>query len=318
MSLKEDAFKAIQSLDNRGILNSIISKNDYSVVLPFLEKIGIKHYFVLPAINWGSKSENIKKLSSGLNISLDAFAFIDDNPHELREVKANCPQVRVYSAQDLNRIIDLPEFNPPLSKFSKGRREQYQAEIERKRLYLSSCLNDYQEYLRQLNIQLQVRPIESTSVFERCYELVARSNQYNLRTVRYSQSEFQQLVMRSKAECFAVSAKDLYGNYGIICFFSLEFENYTCKVLDLVFSCRIARKKIESEIIESIQEYSIRKGCSKLQLTLIRTPKNTPLMSVLDALPFVRKDIGVQIEYSVEKPYKIITKKIASVEFLDD
>ncbi|MBO7529033.1 MAG: HAD-IIIC family phosphatase [Bacteroidales bacterium] len=219
VSLKEEAINTIKDWDNKGIINTIISKNDYKEIITYLDNIGMLQYFVLPAINWGSKSENIKKISSSLGISLDAFAFIDDNPHELNEMRTNCPNVRVYSIHELSDIKNLIAFNPPTSSFSKNRRAFYQAEIKRKQIYLSNFPNDYQKYLKQLDIRLKITPIVSSLTYDRCFELISRSNQYNLRTVRYTHQEFNKLVNNSPLECYAVNAYDKYGDYGIICFF---------------------------------------------------------------------------------------------------
>lgn len=313
--IRNNIVETVIDLDSKGIINTVISKNDYERTAMFLERIGLLDYFVLPAINWGSKSENLQRISSSLGLSLDSFVFIDDDMHERNEVKVNCPNVRVYDVKDIESILKFPEFNPPTSVGSSARRKQYQEEIRRKCIYLSNFPLNYDEYLKHLNIQINFLSVRDSSVYKRCFELLSRSNQYNLRTVRYTEREFKNLIDNPDMECYAVEAKDRYGVYGIICFFSLEFENRKCKVLDLVYSCRIARKNVEREIIKEIQKYAIHRNCKELILSLIVTPKNGPLAQILNSIPFIRIEYKVsQIDYSLDVRNHIQTEGITTIE----
>ena len=314
VTINETALAAIKLFDSRGIINTVVSKNDNFIIQPFLEKIGVYDYFVLPTINWKQKSDNLKIIAASLNLSLDSLAFVDDDCHELNEVKYNCPGVRLFNADSISWLEALPEFNPPTSVFSNKRREHYKTELLRQESYNNSD-KSFSEYIKALRINCRIVPISTncTDEYKRSFELLSRSNQYNLRTRRYSLQEYRMLISNPTIDCFAVYAEDRYGDYGVVCFFSLSFERQICHILDLVFSCRISRKGVEVEIVKSIQHYAHFKGASCLHALLIRTPKNMPLEKIFNSLPFSKEDGGEQIDYYIYYPTEIITENLAKV-----
>lgn len=78
VTLREDALSALQTLDERGILLSIASRNDHDAAMAKLTELGIQEYFLYPEINWNAKSSSIENIARNLNIGLDTFAFVDD------------------------------------------------------------------------------------------------------------------------------------------------------------------------------------------------------------------------------------------------
>ena len=83
----------IETLDARGILHSVASRNDRELAIAQLDAFGLTDYFLYPQISWGSKSDAIAAIARDLNIGLDAIAFVDDQPFELEEVAFAHPPV---------------------------------------------------------------------------------------------------------------------------------------------------------------------------------------------------------------------------------
>lgn len=286
--LRPHAVEAIKEFDRRGILNTIVSKNDYDEAMAKLQAFGINDYFLSPAINWGQKSENLRHIADVLNLGLSSFAFIDDNIRERGEVQQSLPMVRIYTDNDVAELCDLPEFDVPITEASKNRRLSYMQEVNRKKLQ-ATFNDDYDAFLRNLSMVLHVEEIDKNNS-SRCYELLQRSNQLNLSTHRYSQEEYDNIINKNTMLCKAFRVGDKYGDYGIIGFISFRLNDGTAEMVDFVISCRVAKKKVEQAIILSLKDDFTRLKVSSIVAKLIKTKKNGPLASVFDELPFIKEE----------------------------
>lgn len=285
IEINQDALKVIQEFDKRGILNTICSKNDYSVATAKLRELGIIDYFLYPAINWGQKSENLKAIAQQLNLGINAFAFIDDNVREREEVKQALPMVRVFSDTEITSLLNKDCFDVPITETSSKRRLLYMEDAERNELK-AYYNNNYDDFLRSLGMVLTVEYVDYNNK-ERCYELLSRSNQLNLSTNRYTREEYDCLLSNHHNVCLAFRVSDKFGDYGIVAFMSLSIQQSTAKIIDFVISCRIAKKKVENAIIFSLRDLLGNKGVKSIVADLIKTKKNSPLIDVFKELPFV-------------------------------
>jgi FkbH-like protein len=307
-------MSVVRQLDQRGILNSIASKNDYQPAFDKLKELGVDEYFLCPAINWGQKSLNIKEIAKRLNLGINSFAFVDDNIREREEVKTALPMVRVYDEKNLLRLLECDEFNVPVSESSRKRRLSYMQEVSRMQ-FAENFSDDYDAYLRNLGMTLEVFAVGPQNQ-QRCFELVSRSNQLNLTTNRYTEEEFQQLLKRDDVAAFAFGCKDKFGDYGIISFLSLQIDGSEGRITDFVVSCRVAKKKVENAIITSLKEPLAARGIQRLKAMLIRTKKNGPLSEVFRDLPFnVVSDDERQTVYELPDLQKITDSGIIKIVY---
>ena len=132
LRIKPGIVEIIQQLDKRGILNTVVSKNNHDDALSLLERIGIDKYFLRPKIGWGQKGVYIRELVAEFNVGADTFAFIDDSPFERDEVRSLNPDVRVYDAVEYKTLLDRPEFSPLVTTESNLRRQYYMYDESRK------------------------------------------------------------------------------------------------------------------------------------------------------------------------------------------
>lgn len=284
VKLNETAIAVIKELDKRGILNTICSKNDMGDAISKLQEFGIADYFLYPAINWGQKSENLKSIAQHLNLGINSFAFIDDNVREREEVAQALPCVRIFSENDIVNLLELNEFNVPVTETSKKRRQLYIEDSKRNKLK-EVFSDNYDDFLRSLEMRLKVEQINDDNK-NRCYELLSRSNQLNLSTNRYTTDEYDRLINNPNNVCFAFRVSDKFGDYGIVSFLSLNIDGNTARIIDFVISCRIAKKKVEATIIRSLKGLLLLQGVERISANLIVTKKNGPLVSVFNDLPF--------------------------------
>jgi HAD superfamily phosphatase (TIGR01681 family) len=134
LRLRENVVETITELDRRGILQSIVSKNDHDFAWELVKRFGLDKFFLHPQISWRPKSEGIQRIAAELNLNANSFALIDDSAFERGEVKSTFPQVRVYTEEQIKGLTGLPEFEVPLTEESGKRREMYMHEAARKKV----------------------------------------------------------------------------------------------------------------------------------------------------------------------------------------
>lgn len=280
-------IQLIKDLDTRGILQTIVSKNDYETAWAKIEALEIAEYFIYPAIHWGRKSESLRMIANELNINIDTFAVIDDSAYERDEVSKAFPQVRVYDAEDVSSLLSRNEFDVPVTEVSRNRRQTYVAESGRKTIQ-ASWGNDFEGFLRGCEMVMTIsRPQGPAKT--RCLELLQRSNQFNLSGRRYSEDEFNGLLENENYECFSFEVSDKFGDHGIIAFTASNIERKTPVIADFVMSCRVAQKMVDETILWWYACRVQERGAKSLQASLNTTDRNRPLREVFDALPFKEK-----------------------------
>jgi FkbH-like protein len=282
---RPEALELIKKLDERGIIQSVISKNNYADAWPVIEKLGLQGYFLYPAINWQPKSANLKQVAGRLNLNPDAFAVIDDSPFERAEIQTALPQVRVYSEDQIGALLSYDEFDVPISESTRKRRASYLTEIRRE-TERESFGGDYEAFLRSCEMKLRLFVPSEDEHVARCLELIQRSNQLNLSGARYKAEEFQGLLGREGFLCVAMDCRDRFGEYGIVGFASIDETQPQPTLRDLVLSCRVAQKRVEHTFIQWLAQREQAQGCAMLRAELVRTERNQPIRQVFQDLHF--------------------------------
>jgi FkbH-like protein len=241
LRLKPGVAQIIKTLDQRGILQSIASKNNPEDALPVLGKFGVEEYFLGPQISWQPKSQGIQSIAQQLNIGMDAILFVDDSEFELQEVKGVCPEVRVLDAKLYRSLPERDECQGPITAESRERRRLYQVEADRQNV-AQSFSHDYMAFLRHCEIQLTVRPMSEENL-ERVHELTQRTNQMNFSGNRYDREVLRKLLSSSHLDTFVLSCQDRFGSYGVIGFSIVDRREP--RMTDLMFSCRVQSKRVE-------------------------------------------------------------------------
>jgi len=288
MALRPGVLRTMQELDEKGIVQSIASKNDYDDAWRVLRRLGIAQLFLYPKINWEPKSVNVLRIAGSLNIGMGACAFIDDSPFERAEVAESCPGIRVYPESEIQTLLDRSEFDVPTTEESKQRRVFYRAESER-REQATRYGSSYDSFLRSCEMQATLfRPTEPEQI-ERCLELLHRSNQLNLSTHRYNREEFNRLLVRPDVICVCTSCRDRFGEYGIVGFASIELDPREAVLKDFVLSCRVAQKKLENAWFQWLAGFVSAAGFNKIRAQYGKTSRNGVLLNALLEVGFSEK-----------------------------
>lgn len=271
LKLKPGVKEIIKTLDSRGILNSISSKNNYEDTKIKLEEFGLFEYFLYPQINWNAKSSSIKKISEDLNIGLDTFIFLDDQPFELDEVKNELEDVQCINSIEYQDILNYPRLNPRfITEDSKKRRFLYLEEMNRKHDE-DSFVGPPEKFLKSLNMKFCITEAEEEDL-KRAEELTVRSNQLNATGVTYSYEELNSFRQSSEYKLYICELVDNYGSYGKIGLALVDIrDEWHLKLL--LMSCRVMSRGLGSVLLTFIMNQAKEKS-SKLFADFRSTDRN--------------------------------------------
>jgi len=283
LQLRAGVLETIQALDQRGILQSIASKNDEAPALAQLRALGIADYFLYPQISWNPKSEAVVVIAKGLNINVDTFALVDDTAFERGEVKAALPQVRVFEEKNIVALLDEDCFDVVVTEESKKRRLMYQAEEKRTQIKREKR-SDIEGFIASCEIVVTLFKPATAEEKLRCYELILRTNQLNASGIKYTKEAFEQMLQREDAHVFSFSCKDIYGEYGIVGFGQVQIKNNRLHVIEFAMSCRVAGKFLESALFRHLL---VQNKLEAGTFTVVKTAKNGLLRKTLEEIGMI-------------------------------
>lgn len=288
-----DFQKWLKELKNRGILLAICSKNNEETAKePFLkhpEMVLKLDDFAIFVANWEDKATNIKKIQQTLNIGMDSMVFIDDNPFERNLVRQMIPEITVPELPEdpalyINFLKSENLFEAAsYSEADSGRTSQYQAEA--KRVELKATFTSIDDYLKSLEMTGEAKPFDSFNI-PRISQLTQRSNQFNLRTIRYTEGEIEEIAKSDKYLTLYFTLKDKFGDHGLISVVILEKQEKNLFVNTWLMSCRVLKRTVEEFIINKIVETAKENGFEKVIGEYIPTAKNAMVKEIYGKMGF--------------------------------
>jgi FkbH-like protein len=283
VALKTVVPNLLKALDERGILMSVASKNSHSHALAKLQSLGLDEYFLYPRINWGPKSDSVRGIATDLDIGLDTFVFIDDNPFELSEVSSALPAVECLDAAELSRLLEHPRLQGSTSQEARSRRRMYREAIVREEVE-TSFSGDYTDFLRSCGIRVTIRPNEAADL-ERVSELVQRTNQLNFSGRKYTRDEVTAMLADPAVERYVLACEDKFGSYGTVGFCVARRSGSEVRIEDLMLSCRVQGKLIEAALFGFVAGRGAQPA-ERIVVNFRKTDRNMPAQNVLRKLGF--------------------------------
>jgi FkbH-like protein len=294
-----DLQQWMKELSRRGIAIAVCSKNDEDKAKEPFEKhpdMVLKEEDISVFIaNWEDKAANILKIRETLNIGLDAIVFIDDNPFERELVREMLPEVIVpelpkdpalYLAvlQSLN-LFETVNISAEDRERSRLYREEAKREAER------ATGVSFEEYLESLNMTAEIKPFDAYSI-PRVAQLTQRSNQFNLRTKRYTEQDIKR--MSDDPEQYltcSISLKDKFGDYGLVGVVIVKKTNPDTWFLDtLLMSCRVLKRGVEEFIFNQIAEMAMERNIQYIVGEYLPTAKNKMVEDLLSRFGFAETE----------------------------
>jgi FkbH-like protein len=238
VKLKPGIKGVIKTLDSRGILHSIASKNTHDDAMKKLKEFRLDEYFLYPEISWNAKSLSIEQIQKNLNVGMDTIMFVDDQPFERDEVQMAHPDVTCVDASEYIKLPDHPRLIPDsVTSDARRRRFMYLKDIQRKKEE-----NEYRgprkNFLASLNMQFFISRAKEEDL-NRAEELTMRTSQLNATGKIYTYDELKGFISSENHKLLMCELSDKYGSYGKIGLALIETNEDHWVLKLLLMSCRV-------------------------------------------------------------------------------
>jgi len=273
----------ILNLYNRGIILALCSKNNEDDVWEVFRKhpdMVLKEEHIATAqINWGDKAANLRQIALDLNIGLDSFVFVDDSEFEVNLIRQVLPEVEAIHLPQ-NKAVEYRDIlasyglfdTLTLSEEDKKRGAMYKAEATRKKLQTE--ITDMDTYYKSLDMELEIRFPDDFSI-PRVAQLTQKTNQFNLTSRRYSESEIKDLINGGESDVIYLRLKDKFGDSGIIGTCILKYKDRKAIFDTFLLSCRVLGRGVEDAFLIQALKLAKKRGCKVAIGVYSATRKNT-------------------------------------------
>lgn len=288
----------LKKLKDRGIIIAVCSKNSETVAKEPFEKhpemvLKLEDISIFIA-NWENKADNIRRIQRVLNIGFDTMVFLDDNPFERNMVREHLPQVCVPElpedpAEYLEYLYSLNLFET-ISHSAEDRKRTKLYQLEAQRVTNRQKFTDEVDFLKSLNMRSLVEPFNKFNI-PRVAQLSQRSNQFNLRTVRYTESDIENLGTNKDYFTFSFTLEDRFGDHGLISVIILKVESGGVLFIDTwLMSCRVLKRGMEDFVLNTLVDFGKKNGFTCLKGEYIPTAKNEMVREHYKNLGFEKQE----------------------------
>jgi len=288
--------KYIKTLKIRGVAIAVCSKNEKTNAVEGFshpDSILCVDDFVAFEANWEPKNKNITKISQTINLGMDSFVFIDDNPAEREIIISTLPTISVPNiGDDVTRFIEHIDKNyffetVGLSSDDLQRNDYYKKNV--KRIEEEQSCGSYEDYLLALNMVAEIKDFNQLYL-DRITQLVNKTNQFNLTTKRYSMAELDFISKNENYIALYGRLEDKFGDNGLISVVIGRIENNECHVDLWLMSCRVLKRNMEFAMLDCLVEKCRNKGLSKIVGYYCRTQKNQLVSDLYSTFGFSEID----------------------------
>ncbi len=272
---------AILALHARGILLALCSRNDereaMAVIRDHPGMVLRPDHFAAIRVNWKDKVSNLQSLAAELNIGLDSLVFMDDDPFECQSVRERLPQVMVVQLGCdptfyRTTLLQLRAFDTlSITAEDRDRGRMYQERRARERLREGAA--SLEQYLSALEMEITAVPALGPSR-TRLFQLVHKTNQFNLTARRYNENEFDSLTRAPDYRVFGIAVRDRLGDSGIVGLVVLRLVNEVCEIETFLLSCRVLGRSIETGVLAYTLELARAEGSQRIRGYYVPTQKN--------------------------------------------
>ena len=282
-----NAFKAFQHeclrLKSQGLLLTILSKNDADALRVFDEHPGLalkREDFVAHRIDWSPKPDNIRALAHELGLGLDSFLFLDDSPHEREAMRRLAPEVHVPELPGDPAL--RPQFLRTLSSLwpaqvtaeDRERTELYAVQLKGRALQSQAA--SLEDYLAGLEQRLMVAPVTAAGV-SRIAQMHARTNQFNLTTLRLSEAEIAAMIANETGYCVLQGRlADRFGEHGVVICAIAKLDGHRASLVSLLMSCRVIGREVETAFLGALLRDLGARGIDEIEGRFVPTDRNGP------------------------------------------
>jgi FkbH-like protein len=293
--------QALLALRARGILLALCSKNDPEIVTALFAAraadmaLRLDH-FASVRVNWADKAQNIREIAAELNIGLDSLVFVDDNPFETALVQQLLPMVHTIQLpadpveyRDILARCDL--FDALTFSDEDRRRSDMYASEQRRRVEQQSSSMSVAEYLQGLDMEATIDRVDERTI-ARVAQLTQKTNQFNLTTRRYTESDIRGFAASSDHDVYTARLRDRLGDSGIVGVAIVRHETGRSHIDTLLMSCRVLGRGVEDALLGACLEASGTRGSAEVIGQFIPTGKNARVSDFYQTHGFAADDAG--------------------------
>jgi len=297
-SAYRDFQKLLAHWRRQGVLIALVSRNNEADVWEVFDRrpemVLRREDLSAWRIDWAPKPDNLRAVAAELSLGLDSFVFIDDDRVEVERMRAALPEVlSIALPGDPARILDEVGRRRPFDRLEATREDRARAAMvahEGRRTELRARLSP-EEFLASLGLRVRVFPAGEEHL-PRLAQLVNKTNQFNLTTVRRDQAELRALLRSPGCFLYGLSAADRFGDYGLTGVALLRERGPACEIDTFLLSCRVLGREVETAFLAALARAAARRGCRTLLGRFVPTARNAPAADFLARHGFARAASG--------------------------
>jgi len=276
--------EGLKRLKDEGVALVLLTKND--PVFPFMRAdMPLKDGdFAAMKVNWGPKAANLLEACRELNLGVDSAVFLDDNPFERAQMKAQLPEVAVAPWDGwkegakaetlLRRLKDCFFSQMGLTDEDRLRAGDYAANEERRKSLAGA--KSLGEYLGLLELKAEWGLAEECDL-DRLAQMAGKTNQFNATTIRRTREDFQSLIADGEKRVFVFKTRDRYSEQGLVCYIVADLPSK--RLTDFVMSCRAMGRTLE----QFAWKHVVNELGFRPEVDFTPTAKNAPFKAFLDS-----------------------------------
>lgn len=298
-------------LSKNGILVGLCSKNNFSDVDEVIDKhkdmILSNEDIIIKKVNWNDKVTNLQEIASELNIGVDSLLFVDDSDYEINLVKERLPDLKTFQVPKnsylyKNELLNFIYQNTSLvvSNEDLKKTEQYKEQLVRE--IDKNNFDSIDNYISSLKIKLDIYK-DDFSQIPRISQLTQKTNQFNLTTFRYTETEIEEYMSSSNKHIFTASVSDKFGDSGltVVCIVFIDNNKAHATIDTFLMSCRIIGRNIEFVFIDQVFQFFKSIGVKIINSKFIKTAKNNQVSFFYDKIGFsISNDKDNKKEYMLD------------------
>ena len=319
----EEVQWLVKELVGKGIIIGLNSKNNPNDVEEILrhESMSIANGDIsVKRVNWNDKVSNLKEIATELNIGMDSIVFVDDSDFEINLIRNYLPQIETIQVP-AERYLYPSEirkknglfFNLNTTREDIHRAKMYVQEAQRKKEQTN--YDDIEAYIKSLELELKLY-IDIEKHVPRIAQLTQKTNQFNLTTKRYTETEILHFVRDPNYHIFAFEVKDRYGDFGLTGEAFVSMFGNEAVIDTFLMSCRVLGRNVEYKFIHEIFSILRKESVVKVRARYIKTLKNEQVQDFYEKMGFTLvhttdtiKDYEIDIQQYKVDPFDYIKVK---------
>jgi FkbH-like protein len=241
-------------------------------------------HIVAHRINWESKFKSLESLANELNLGIDSFVFLDDNPVECGQIREVLPKVITLQVPPDNEVESFLQNIWLFDKLTVTEEDAKRTQMYREnaaRQQIEDSTTDIAAFLASLELVIEVDTPDEDE-WPRVAQLTQRTNQFNFTTIRRNEPDIRALALSGEADVMRVKVRDRFGDYGLVGITISRKTEDALNVDTMLLSCRVLGRGVEHSMLRKLGEMAKSAGLSRVDLPYVLTPKNEPARAFAD------------------------------------